>query len=327
MSLEKAIRCIRKNKRFLITAHMGLEGDALGAELGFYNLLKKLGKQAIIVNQDALPHSYDFLPRINVIRQYKKDFLKDIKFDCFAVLDCADLDRAGRVRRLNTENKPILNIDHHISNQRFGRINWIEPNASSCSEMIYKLYKKMCVPLDKESAICLYVGILTDTGSFHYSNTHSSTHQAAAELLSCGVDAPSIYRKVYESIPLEDLKSLSRILPKIKCGAGGKIAWFQLKQNILKNKNPCFDLSERLLSFGRSIKGIEVVALFRSNFSLRDTVRVNLRSQGKVDVNRIAARFGGGGHKTASGITIKGEIEEARKKVLAEIQKQLRRRK
>ncbi|MFH1414046.1 MAG: bifunctional oligoribonuclease/PAP phosphatase NrnA [Candidatus Omnitrophota bacterium] len=327
MSLKKTISCIRKNKRFLITAHMGLEGDALGAELAFYNLLKKLGKQAIIVNQDALPYSYDFLPGINVIKQYRKKFVQDIKFDCFAVLDCADLNRSGRVEKLNTDNKPILNIDHHISNRRFGQINWIEPNVSSCSEMIYNLYKKMRVPLDKESAICLYVGILTDTGSFHYSNTSSSTHQAAAELLSCGVDAPSIYRKVYESIPFQDLRSLSMILPTIRCEAGGRIAWFQLKQDILKNKKPFFDLSERLLSFGRSIKDIEVVALFRSNFGARNAVRVNLRSQGKIDVNKIAARFGGGGHKTASGITIKGEIEEVSKKVLVEIRKYLRQRK
>lgn len=323
MSLKKVIECIKRNKNFLITSHTNPEGDALGSELAFHSLLKKLGKHATIINEDDLPYGYDFLLGKNIIKKFKQN-LKGIKFDCFVVLDCSDLKRTGEVYRINTENKPILNIDHHISNQRFGDINWVEPSVSSCSEMIYKLYKKLHLSLDKAVAICLYTGILSDTGSFRYSNTASFTHQAVSELLKYNFNIPQIYKNIYENIPFEDMKLLSKILPNMRREAGGKIVWFQVKRDMLKNKRLSFDLSEHILSFGRAIKDVEVAVLFKENLGVRDEIRVNFRSQGKVDVNRIASFFGGGGHKTASGATVHGKIEQVRRRILAKIRKSLK---
>lgn len=323
MSLRKVIAGIKNNRSFLITSHTNPEGDALGSELAFYRLLRKLRKKAIIVNEDNLPYGYDFLPDSSNIKKYKKNPKKYAKFDCFVVLDCSDLKRTGEVYRLNTDKKPIINIDHHISNQWFGDINWVEAGSSSCSEMIYKLHKKLRLSLDEETAICLYVGMLTDTGSFRYLNTTSFTHKAVSELLRYNLNIPLIYKNVYENIPFGDIKLLIRILPSIRRRLRGKIAWFEIERDMLKNRRLSFDLTEALLSFARAIKDVEVAVLFKENLGVKDEVRVNLRSQGKIDVNRIAHFFGGGGHKTASGATVRGKIDAVRKRVLRKIKESL----
>lgn len=324
MSLEKIINCIKNNKSFLITSHKNLEGDALGTELAFFRLLKAMGKKAIIVNEDRLPPRFDFLPGINNIKKFNKKNLKYIKFDCFVALDCSDLRRCGEVSRINIDNKIVLNIDHHRSNEKFGDIDWIEPGASSCSEMIYKLYKKLNVTIDKDTALLLYVGILTDTGSFRYANTTSLAHKIVAELLKYKLDIRGIYKYVYENITFYELRLLNKILPTIKFCHHGKVAWFQIDRNILKNKKISFDLTEYVLSFARAIKDVEVAVSFKENLGKKYQTRVNLRSEGKVDVNKIACFFGGGGHRTASGCTIKGKIEKVKRKVLNKIKKSLK---
>lgn len=323
MSLRKAVDCVKKHKNFLITSHVNLEGDALGSELAFYNLLRKLGKQAIIVNQDGLPYGYAFLPKINNVKKLQRKPKKEIRFDCFAVLDCSDLSRTGEVYKLNSSRKTTLNIDHHISNQRFGDVNWVDSDYSCCCEMIYQLYKNLRMPFDRTTAMLLYVGILTDTGSFRYSNTTSRVHMAASELLKYNLDIPRIYKNIYENVPFQDSKLLTKILPGMRLQAGGKLAWVEIKHNMLKNQRIYFDLTEQILNFARAIKGVEVCVLFKESFSSKDEVRVNFRSQGKVDVNQIASYFGGGGHKTASGATIRGKLYTVRKKVLAKIKESL----
>jgi len=322
MSLKKVIACIKRNKRFVITAHTNLEGDALGSELAFYRLIRKLGKQAAIINEDALAYGYEFMPQAGTVKKFNKK-LWNIKFDCFVILDCSDLKRCGDVAKLVSGNKTILNIDHHISNQKFGDINWVDFKASSCAQMIYSLYKKLCIPLDKETAILLYVGILTDTGSFRYTNTSWLTHRIVSELLKFDLDVSKIYQSVFENIPFSDMKLLIKILPSIKRDASGRVAWFMIKKDMFKHRKVYFDLSEHLLGFARSIKDIEVTVIFKENLKVKDEIRVNFRSQGRVDVNRIASFFGGGGHRTASGATVKGKLETVSRKVLAKIKEAL----
>ena len=325
MSLRRCAECIKRNKIFLLTVHTNPEGDALGAELAFYNLLKKLGKEAVIINEDEVPYAYNFLPGIDNIQKKarNKKYLKKIDFDCFVILDCSDPQRTGEIYKINTQSKPVLNIDHHISNNKFGDVNWIEPYSSSTSEMIYKLFRKLRIPLDKDTATCLYVGMLTDTGSFRYSNTTGFTHKVVSELLSFNLNVPQIYKNIYENIPFEDMKLLGKILPNMKREAKGRIIWFQVEKKLLRNKKLSFDLTEHVLSFGRTIKDVEVTVLFKENLDVKDEIRVNFRSQGKVDVNKIAQFFGGGGHKTASGATIHGKIDQVRRKVLAKIREAL----
>lgn len=323
MSLKKAAEAIRKNKRFLITAHVNLEGDALGSELAFMYLVRSLGKEAVVVNDDDLPYGYDSLPGIKQIKRYGAS-LPGAGFDAFVYLDCSDLSRAGNVHKLNKDRKTIINIDHHISNTGFGDVNWVEPKASSCCEVLYKLFKELGVKLDRNTATLLYVGILTDTGSFHYSNTTSFTHKVAAELLDLGVDVTGVYRDIYENKPFKDMMLLARMLTKIERDASGKIAFAQMQRDNVTAMSVSFDLSERVLSFLRTIKGVEVALLFKRIRGASAQVRVNFRSQGKIDVNKIAAFFGGGGHKTASGATVPGTLTEVKRKVLNKIKEYLK---
>ncbi len=323
MALRRIIAQIKGHANFLITSHVNLEGDALGSELAFARLLKALGKTPIIVNEDKLPYGYDFLSGVSSIKKYK-DNLEGIKFDCLVALDCSDLKRTGEVYRLNKENKPILNIDHHISNVRFGTVNWVDPYASCTCEMIYELYKKMGVKPDKEAALALYAGIVVDTGSFRYSNTSAATHRVAAELLKYGLDVVEIYKNVYGNLPFKDMKLVAYVLNNIQRRHRGQIAWFEASAGLLKRYRPLYvDLTDYVMNFARAIKDVEVTVLFKENLGVKNEIRVNLRSQGKVDVNKIAQAFGGGGHKSASGCTVHGRIDAVKRKVLKKIEEAL----
>ncbi|OGX15402.1 MAG: hypothetical protein A2166_04725 [Omnitrophica WOR_2 bacterium RBG_13_41_10] len=321
MPLKKVSEYIRRNKRFLITTHTSPEGDALGSQLAFYMLLKKMGKFALMVNEDIVPDEYNFLPGANKIQRVRKSLAK-FKFDCFVTLDCSDLKRCGKASIFSI-NKPVVNIDHHISNARFADVNCVDAKASSAAEIVYRLYKQLRIPLNKDIATCLYVGILTDSGSFHYSNTTSLTHKIASHLLKFGLDSAKIYKKIYQSIPFRDIQLLTRILPNLKVQFDGKVAWLGLEKSSLKNTKISIDLTEQILSFARNIKDVEVVVLFKENLKTKNEIRVNFRSQGKIDVNKIAGFFGGGGHKTASGATVKGSLGQVSKKVLAKIKESL----
>ncbi|MFC1658055.1 bifunctional oligoribonuclease/PAP phosphatase NrnA [Candidatus Omnitrophota bacterium] len=321
MSMEKVINCISRHKVFVVTTHQNLEGDALGSQIGFYNLLRRLGKKALMVNQDPTPREYSFISDSRLIIPYRHKM--KLKFDCLAMLDCSDKYRSGSVADLIKPDITVLNIDHHISNDRFGDINWVVPDASSASEMVYRLYKKMRVRIDIRAALALYVGILTDTGSFRYVNTSSFTHQAAAELLKFNLNVRKIYRSIYESMRFSDMSLLPRLLITMGRQASGKIIIFKITQRLLKGKLLGSDLTENILNFGRSIAGSEVCVLFKEQPGNAGQVRVNLRSQGEVDVNRIAQFFGGGGHKTASGCTISGSLQAVKQKVIRKIKEQL----
>jgi phosphoesterase RecJ-like protein len=323
VGLEKVVAAVKKHKRFLITSHTNPEGDALGAELAFYFLVKELGKEAVIVNEDDLPYGYDFLPGKGRIIRYGRQ-AREVDFDCLAVLDCSDLERTGEVYRLNASGKPVINIDHHISNELFGDENLVDPHASSTCEMIYRLYRRMKIPVSRDAAICLYTGLIADTGSFRFSNTTSLTHRIASDLLKHDFSVPFIYRNIYENIPYQDMRLLSRILPGMHRESAGRIIWFEIPHRMLRHKKLCFDLSEHVLSFGRSIKDVEVVVLFKENLGVRNEIRVNFRSNGALDVNKVAAHFGGGGHRTASGATVRGKLADIRRKVLAKIKENLK---
>lgn len=323
LNLRRLLDAVRKNKRFLITSHLNPEGDALSSELSLLILFKALGKEAVIVNEEAPPCEYDFFPLIGEAGRLKKR-TKAYAYDCFVTVDCSDISRCGSVADLKLPGKTVINIDHHISNTGFGDINWVQPRASSCAEMIYILYKKLRVPLNKDAAMLLYAGMMTDTGSFRYSNTTAFTHRAVADLMRYKLDIPAVYRGIYENVPFREMKLLSRILAGLRLSASGKTAYFKIGRLLLKkHQKASFDLSEYLLSFARAVKGVEVAVIFKENMDSRGGIRVNLRSQGKIDVNSIAQHFGGGGHRTASGITMQGELDRVAAKVLSRIKRDL----
>ncbi|MDD3345035.1 MAG: bifunctional oligoribonuclease/PAP phosphatase NrnA [Candidatus Omnitrophica bacterium] len=314
---------IRKHKKFLITAHTNLEGDALGSELAFYALVKKMGKRAVIVNHDDVPANYRFLPRCGEIRLLGKGACR-IDFDCMAVLDCADLKRSGDVWKLNASGRTVLNIDHHISNSGFGDARWVDARASSCSEMIYRIYKRLRVRIEQPEAVAMYAGMMTDTGSFRYANTTAFTHRACADLVRY-VDVPLIYRYAYEDFSVAEAKLLVRLLPGIKFASAGKIAYFKLRRGDLKGVALSMDLGDYLLSFARAVKGVEAAVLFKEvSGPGKGSVRINLRSRGMVDVNKAATAFGGGGHKNAAGCTLTEKIDDISEKVVSFLRREVK---
>ncbi|MEW6170114.1 MAG: bifunctional oligoribonuclease/PAP phosphatase NrnA [Candidatus Omnitrophota bacterium] len=311
MSLKNIIEVLKTKNNFLVTSHINLEGDAIGSQLAIAKLLKTLNKKVVIVDEDTLPEEYQFLPESNLILTNPGNFNPEV----IIFVDCSGFDRVGRVIGFIPQNRIILNIDHHISNNKFGTVNWIDPKASACVEMIYKIYKAMKIPLNYEAALYLYTGLLTDTGSFRYSNTTRFSHLMAADLMRFDIPLTKIYRYIYESNRFSDIKFLSQILPTLKKDKTGRIAWFIAKRKILRKMKTSFDISENLLNVARSIKGVDIALVFKEMPHKR--IRVNFRSQNiNLDVNKLAQYFGGGGHPGASGATISGKLSDIERRVL-----------
>lgn len=310
MSLKKIVDFIKSKNNFLVTSHVNLEGDAIGSELALSEVLKKLDKKVIIVNENIIPEEYKFLPGTDSVLTKPGNF----KFDAVIFVDCSGFDRIGGVMKFIPGNKIILNIDHHISNTKFGTINWVEPKASSCVELIYKIYKKLKIDISFDAALCLYTGLMTDTGSFRHSNTTRFSHLMAADLLRYKIPLAKIYRWIYESNQFLDVKLLSKIMPTLRRDKSGKIAWLVGRREILKKRKSSFDITEILLNFIRLIKDVEVAILFKE--LPQNQIRINFRSQGNIDVNKLAQEFGGGGHPSASGCTATGKLPKVEKMIL-----------
>ncbi|MFC1703730.1 bifunctional oligoribonuclease/PAP phosphatase NrnA [Candidatus Omnitrophota bacterium] len=317
MSVKRIIRALQRHKRFIISAHVDLEGDALGSEIALAYLLKSLGKTVSIMNNDLTPKAYNFLPGKHMIRSKRGA----PAFDAAIVIDCSDIRRIGRIQKFISDTTPLINIDHHISNEKFGDTNWIDTKASSASEMVYWLYKALRKPIKKEAAIALYTGIATDTGFFRYSNTSSKTHAIASELLKHKINVYDIYRHLYQHFSLKETQLLASILASIKVDSSKKIAWVELSRNTgyhdIKK-----EFSDIIFGFLRSIEGVEVAIIFRERG--KKATKINLRSQSRVNVGAFAVRFGGGGHARASGCFLEKDLASTRKQVVSELQQLVR---
>lgn len=313
MSATKVIDAIKKYSKFLITSHISLEGDALGSELALASLLKKLGKQVFIINSDTTPSNYRFLPGVKRIHHE----LTKPAFEAAFIVDCSNRHRIGQVTSLIDDHKPIINIDHHIGNKQFGKINWCDPGASSAGEMIYRLFKLSQTKLDKKDALNIYVAILTDTGCFRHSNTTSTTLLISSKLLKFGIEPAKIYAKIYEDISAQDVTYIAKVISKMSFAANNKIAWVKIDKFEFKKMKGKQEVLDKILDFAKSINTVKVVAVFcQLNKRL---IKLNFRSKKPIDVQRIALLFGGGGHKYASGCLIKASLKEAEKKVLKQV--------
>lgn len=316
MSLNKVLEVIEHNDNFLITSHIDPEGDSLGSQLALAQLLKAKKKKCIVVNHSSIPPQYKFLPFLDIIKKPTKQFRGEVVL----ILDCPEINRTGGVEQVINDDCLVVNIDHHISNKRFADINWVEPNTSCTAEMIYKLYQCFNIKLDRKIALCLYVGILVDTGSFHYSNTSPHTHRLASQLLKFNINPAWVYEQLYENMAISDLRLLSLVLDTVNIDSRGKIAWIKLTQRMLKKSKTKIKEGECFIGKIRALQGVKVAIFFRETEE-KDKIKVSLRSKGDVDVNKIAQVFGGGGHKAASGLTIKGSLDKAEEMVIRQVKK------
>lgn len=314
------VKFCRKHKSFLITTHHNPDADAIASALAMAMYLKSIGKKATVVNEDALPDWLKFLPGAASVK--KASATKPFAYDAAIVLDCGDMGRIGGVQRLLKAGKPLVNIDHHITNASFGDINCVMPKASSTCEIVYDILKAGRFKMGRSLALLLYSGIMTDTGSFRYENTNAHTHAIAAELLSYGINADAMYRRLYVGMPVKDMKAFSQVIHNAQLLLGDRVYCVSLTVKDAAAFSTSFDLKEKIFNLLRSVEGIEVVVIL-TELGPRD-VRVNLRSQGDADVATIASHFDGGGHKKAAGARIGQSLAIAQKDIMAVIKKQLK---
>ncbi len=319
-SLKKFCEGLKKQKSFLLASHVNPEGDAIGSIIAVESILKRLGKKAQIVCEDTFPERLHCLRYEGKWNLYKDVRDKNLEFDALVVADCPTLERIGKVKDLLHPDTAIFNIDHHISNTEFGTYNYVKPQAAACGEVIYEIMQELNMPVTQDEARALYVSLSTDTGSFKYSNTSVKAHNIAAELIKTGIDIDRINEELYATYSLNKIQLYSRLLAKVETAFSGQVAWVTMNRNDLKESGGTYEDTEGFIDFLKYLKEVKV-AFFISEMSDGET-KVSFRSKENYDVNQVATAFGGGGHKKASGATIRMSLQGAVKAIMAEIQKQ-----
>jgi phosphoesterase RecJ-like protein len=309
---EDLLKKIRLGNRFLLTSHINPDGDAIGSELGLARLLRSMGKGAVVWNRDPTPTIYRPLPgsdRVHNGEEPPAGFPD--RFDAIIVLECPSPDRTGLEQHLSA--RPVINIDHHLGNQLYGSVNWVDSAAPAVGEMIYRLAQGLKLTLDAETASCLYLTLVTDTGGFRFSNATPAAFEAAAALVRDGAHPEQVSQWLYESQPLPVVRLIGEMLQTLRIHEDGRVATARLTPEMFDRVGASPGDSEGLIDFPRSIAGVEAVALIRQRED--GTHKVSLRSRGEVDVEKIARHHGGGGHRNAAGFVLEGDGEEARQKV------------
>lgn len=309
---------LRKAPKVALFSHISPDGDCLGSMLALGIALRKLGKQVFLYNPDEVPHNLSFLPGASEVMRALPEQLPQTL--CF--LDCADLRRVNLEQNQLPKDAVVLNIDHHISNQKFGTINLVEANASATGEIVMELIRELQVSLDQEIATNLYTAIVTDTGSFQYSNTKPRTHRLAADLMESGIDLLQIHHYIFDQKPLAQVKLLTRGLANLKLYAEGQLAVITLHRKDFEETGAQESLSEGVINNARSIEGVEVAVLLKELEPRK--IRIGFRSNLWFNVNELASRFSGGGHQRAAGCTIEASLEEARQAVIQAVEEELR---
>ncbi|HEY0546019.1 MAG TPA: bifunctional oligoribonuclease/PAP phosphatase NrnA [Pyrinomonadaceae bacterium] len=306
--LSQVVELIESKQRFAITSHIRPDGDGLGSSLGLYWLLRALGKEAEVITHDPVPQAYRELPGAKDIRVVPD---VDEKYDAVFVIECSDISRPGL---LDLDKQFVVNIDHHATSALFGDINWIDATASAVGEMIYNLCKAIGVRVTKEIAECVYTALVTDTGSFHYSNTTERTFKVASELVKAGVKPAKVTQNVFSSYAWSKLQLLSQVLATAKRDPSGRVAWMRQTLEMQEQAGASEEDGDGFVNYPLTVGEVEAVAFLKETEP--GIYRTSLRSKGDINVARIAERFGGGGHRNAAGCTLRGDWDEAERTVV-----------
>jgi len=314
---------IKNNHKIMITTHIHPDGDGLGSEKAIYQILKKLGKAPYILNPDPLPYEYNFLNKDNIFNDYDDKGYSGVvdEYDLIIVMDIGSLIRLGEIgKQLRHTKVPTICIDHHPIRQDSFDYEMVDSNVSSTAILLYDLYKEHFSDfINLDIAEALYTGILTDTGSFRFKNTDAETMEVATKLVKMGVVPGEIYNKIYENRLPEQTKLLGMVLQNINYELDGKIAWFKITRNMLKEVGAKPENIEGFTDFVRGIRGVEVAVKFLE--SSNQHTRINFRSKGSVVINKLAKKFNGGGHPYAAGAEIFENIDRSIKMLLPELKK------
>jgi phosphoesterase RecJ-like protein len=307
--LSQVVELIESKHRFAITSHIRPDGDGLGSSLGLYWLLRALDKEPEVIMRDPVPHAYRSLPGANEIRITPS---VDRQYDAVFVIECSDVSRPGLQ---NLDKQLVVNIDHHSTSGLFGTINWIDATASAVGEMIYNLCKAMGIRVTREIAECVYTALLTDTGSFHYSNTTERTFKVASELMRAGVKPAKLAQAVFSSYPWSKIELLAKVMSSVRRDPTGRVAWMRQTLDMQEHANATEEDGEGFVNYPLSCGEVEAVAMLKE--SAPGIYRTSLRSKGEINVARIAEKFGGGGHRNAAGCTLRGDWDEAERVIVA----------
>jgi bifunctional oligoribonuclease and PAP phosphatase NrnA len=308
-ALAQIVHAIRTRRRFILSSHSRPDGDSIGSQLAMLYALRKMGKEAVAVNADPAPsplRQFPGVPDIVIAPEVDGDF------DAAIIMECGDLGRTG-VNGL--ERFFVINIDHHPGNTNYGQLNWFDVSAAACAELVYDLVRGLDIPLTVEIATHVYLAILTDTGSFHYSNISPRTFEICGACLEAGVDPVLVARNVYDSNNMGRLKLFGAVLSAMQIDSTGRIAIVYVDHEMARSAGGTYEDTEGLINLPLTVREIRASAFFKE-LGPRE-YRVSLRSKGAIDVAAVANQFGGGGHKNAAGCTVPGSYEEARRAVSA----------
>jgi phosphoesterase RecJ-like protein len=314
--IARILDALRESRTICVVGHIRPDGDCIGSQLGLTLALKAEGKKVACWNQDPVPQKYRFLDRDGLFQQPQPG----LKFDCVVAADCASFERLGQIGPFIARRKPLINIDHHESNTRYGDLNWVSPRDPSTGELIYRLLKAARWPVTPRIADCLFTAVSTDTGSFQYPSTRPGTFHTGAELVTHGADLAKITDEVYQSYPLSRARLLKHVYSRFKLTADDRIAYFWLKKAVLARTGADSNDTEGLIDHVRAIEPVIVACVFEEMEP--ELTRISLRSKSaKVNVNEVAALFGGGGHPAAAGARIPGNPLSVQRKVIGAIKK------
>lgn len=315
-TLKRLSEFIKKNKSFLILSHQHPDGDSVGSCFALKKILSKIGKKSLILNTDPMPY--------NLRKIKNKKFWKislslpskfEKKFDGVFVIECPNYERTG-YKKIN--NLPIINIDHHVSNKKYGDFVLVVPEFPCIGIIIYDISKKLGVDIDTEIANYLYISLVTDTGQFCYENSNLYAFDFALKLVKKGAKPNKISKILYEGIPAGSLKLKGLLLSTLEIFLNGKVAILKFPKHFLEKTNSYPQDAEGVIDEPRKIEGVEVAVMLREEEE--NKIKISLRSEGKVNVEKIATKYGGGGHKNAAGFSIDGNFEEAKNLILKELE-------
>jgi bifunctional oligoribonuclease and PAP phosphatase NrnA len=304
--LQEVLQQIELRDRFVLTSHARPDGDAIGSVLACCQILRAMGKRADVVLHDGVPRIYRGLPFADQVLQASR---VANNYDAAIILEC---DSIHRTRLEGLENRFLISIDHHVSGRPFAHVNWIDPKAVATGEMVFRLAREAGTPFSPEIATCLYTALMTDTGSFMFRGTNEHTFALARELVLAGADPSHCARSIYFAHSVAKMRLLGEALRNLN--TENHIGWAWVTRAQMERCAAKEEDCEGLVNYVLSIGEVEVAAFVRELPDGR--VRVSLRSKGKLDVARVAERFGGGGHECASGCSIDGPLSDAVGRVL-----------
>jgi bifunctional oligoribonuclease and PAP phosphatase NrnA len=304
-TIDEVVAELRKRSSFVMVSHVKPDGDTLGAGLALGIALKSIGKRVHYFQQDPCPRNLRFLPETD---QLTRDLPADLPADTLFVFgDMGNMARAGEYLP-SVERRNILNIDHHLGNERFGELNFILDDEASTGSCVLRILQAMALEITAPVATCLLTCIMTDTGGFIHNNTTPSVLRSSAMLMEAGADKVEITEHVFANKRFAAQRLLGLALSAAKLEEDGRYCWTYVDEAMLRSAQADGEDTEEIVNHLRAVEGVEVAALFKD---FEGAVRVSLRSSGRINVQAVAATIGGGGHFMASGLTYPGDLSAA----------------